>query len=40
MVASLEVLLEGLAYIFHHLLGILLEHGIVFHDQEPVVVLL
>jgi hypothetical protein len=30
---------EGLAYVFHHLLGILVKHGIVLHDQEAVVVL-
>jgi hypothetical protein len=31
-------LFEGLAYVFHHLLGILVKHGVVLHDQEAVVV--
>ena len=33
-------LLEGLAYVFHYLLGIFVKHGVVLHDQEAVVVLL
>jgi|WetSurMetagenome_2_1015567.scaffolds.fasta_scaffold12925_6 hypothetical protein len=33
-------LLEGLAYLLHHLFGILVKHGVVLHDQEAVVVLL
>jgi len=41
MVASLEVCLRAWARLLHHsLLGILVEHGIVLHDQEDVVVLL
>jgi len=33
-------LLQGPSYVLHHVPGILLEHGIVFHDQEALVVLL
>ena len=32
-------LLEGLGQVSHHFLGVLVEHGIVLHDQEAVVVL-
>ena len=33
-------LLEGLGQVAHHLLGVLVEQGVMFHDQEAVVVLL
>ena len=33
-------LFEGQSYVFHHLLGIFVKHGIVLHDQEAVMVLL
>ena len=33
-------LLEGLGQVAHHLLGVLVEQGVVLHDQEAVVVLL
>jgi hypothetical protein len=33
-------LLEGLAYVLHHLRGIFVKHGGVLHDQEAVVVFL
>ena len=34
-----EGLLEGLAYVLYHLLGIFVKHGVVLYDQEAVVVL-
>jgi len=33
-------LLKGLGQVLHHLCGILVEQGIMLHDQEAVVVLL
>ncbi len=33
-------LLEGLGQVAHHLLGVLVEQGVVLHDEEAVVVLL
>ena len=33
-------LLEGLGQVAHHLLGVLVEQGVMLHDQEAVVILL